>query len=212
MPRCARTSGGPEREGPGGGLGGKQERVKETETAWWFPDTTGTTAAASALAGYSDQEIGPRMGGCCWQEGQGLPRPLPQAMVNGHCVRFPAVAFSPARTLVFLSQPEASPLISNQQPRPGSQRWGQGGRAGRRRGDRGRGRAGERRRSPGQGSGSDLLLPRVPWGMQRYGGRGGGAGRGKTERSSPAARPCEHAGWTLQHTKPAELPDVMRVR
>lgn len=87
-----------------------------------FQRTGTTNRAASALACYSDQEISPRMGGGgrCWQEGQGLPRPLPQPMVNGYCVWFPAVASSPARTLVFLPQPESSPVISKQWPWPGS--------------------------------------------------------------------------------------------
>lgn len=133
--------------------------------------------AASALAGYSDQEIGPRMGGegaVYWQEGQGLPRPLLQRMVNGHCVWFPAVASSPARTLVFLPQPEASPLISKQQTvawisvlRPVRESSGEGGEVGK----RGRG---EMRQTPEQGQGSD---PPLPWFCRD-------AGWGSAERSS----------------------------
>lgn len=45
---------------------------------------------------------------------QGFPCPSPRQMLSGHCVQFPAVASSPARTLAFLPQPEASPLISKQ--------------------------------------------------------------------------------------------------
>lgn len=37
-------------------------------------------------------------------------------------------------------------------------------------------------------------------------------GREGGRKSSLAACPCECAGWTLQHTKPEELPDIMKVR
>lgn len=46
-----------------------------------------------------------------------FPAPSSRPTLNGHCVWFPAVASSPARTLVFLPQPEASPLISKQRRR-----------------------------------------------------------------------------------------------
>lgn len=45
----------------------------------------------------------------------GTSPPLPRPMLNGHCVWFPAVASSSARTLAFLPQPEASPLVPKQQ-------------------------------------------------------------------------------------------------
>ena len=151
-PRCVRTSGSPERAGLGGGvvggwgtgeerqkLPGGSRRGQGPQAGLWH-----TTATRKSAPG--------RGWGGCWQEGQGLPRPLHRPMVNGHCVWFPAVASSSARTLVFLPQPEASPLILNSDhgldlvlssPHPPI-RAGEGGR------DRGRGEA-ENRLTPGRG-------------------------------------------------------------
>lgn len=103
IPRCARTSGSPEREGRGGGLVGKGGLGRKQKLPRGFQTGQGPQAAASALAGHRNQEIS------CWgwrgavlAGGTGTPHSLPQLTVNGHCVWFPAVAFSPARTLAFL--------------------------------------------------------------------------------------------------------------
>lgn len=102
MPRCARTSGSPKREGRGGGLVGKGGLGRKQKLPRGFQTGQGPQAAASALAGHRNQEIGcGGWGGGVGRRDRDSPRP-PQPTVNGHCVWFPAVAFSPARTLAFL--------------------------------------------------------------------------------------------------------------
>lgn len=54
------------------------DRGGKAETAWWFPERTGTTSRA--LAHYSDQEISPRTGmGGLLAGGTGTSPPPPPA-------------------------------------------------------------------------------------------------------------------------------------
>ena len=73
-------------------------------------------------------------------------------------------------------------------------------------GPEGRGERGQRQADPGAGVGLRSALSLGSLGIQMDRGREGG------RKSSLAACPCECAGWTLQHTKPEELPDIMKVR
>lgn len=125
-PRCARTSGSSEREGLGRGMVGKWARGRGAARNCLVVSRQDKDHELGRLSSGMLQRPGNQLqdgGGGCWQEGQGLPQPPSlQPMVNGHCVWFPAVASSPARTLVFLPPARSFPLISKQQRLwPGSQ-------------------------------------------------------------------------------------------
>lgn len=162
-----------------------------------------------------------RGGGSCWQEGQGLPRPLHRPMVNGHCVRFPAVAASSARTLVFLPQPEASPLIRNSDrglavvlaPTPTRAAAGGGDAEGGCEGlGRGRG-GGEKAEDPWARAGLGPASPSGPRGCpgtQREGGKPPSPTLART-LPVPWSPASEREGGPSRHTKPDWLPDLMKV-
>lgn len=166
MPRCARTSGSPEREGRGGGLVGKEGLGRKQKLPRGFQTGQGPQAAASALAGHRNQEIGCRgWGGGAGRRDRDSPRPPPAhgkwslCLVSGSGLLSCQDPGFPA-----LSQ-KLPPLISKQWPQPGGQGWGQKAEA----------RGGEGRQTPGQGQASDLHSLSVPWGYRwTGGGREGG--------------------------------------
>lgn len=104
-----RTSGSP--EGSTGWKLGRETRVwGKAETVWWFPEDRDQVRSVSSGRPHSHQETSPRIRGAGRRD-RDFPTPSLGPLVNGHCVQFPAVASSPARILVFLTQPEVSPLI-----------------------------------------------------------------------------------------------------
>lgn len=143
MPRCARTSGsrrGKDRVEAGGEMGGGGRKA---ETAWGFPERTGTPAVLLQLWHTTATRKPARgRGGGGLAGGTGTSPPPPPPVVNGHCVWLPA--WTPLRPGPWFScSSQNFPLDSKQWSRPGSgadaRMAAAGGGRGRERGRAGRG-------------------------------------------------------------------------